>query len=172
MINEIKGDLLKEVTNGIIVHGCNAQGVMGSGFAKQLKETYPEAYNAYREHYKENYAGKNILRLGECIGALVTPDILVINAVTQQYYGRERKRYVDYDAVRKCFKQIAITACRETERRMNNSNEHIQTFAEFAPSINFPMIGAGLGGGDWDIISQIIDEEIPDDFQKNLWVLP
>lgn len=30
MIKEHKGDLLS-VTEGIIVHGCNAQGVMGSG---------------------------------------------------------------------------------------------------------------------------------------------
>lgn len=172
MINEIKGDLLKNVTNGIIVNGCNAQGVMGSGFAKQIREIYPEAYNAYMEHYKENYAGQNILRLGECISAEVLPDLLVINAITQKFYGRKPIRYVDYDAVRICFKDVANIACRMTEKRMDASKDHIQIIQNYMPSINFPMIGAGLGGGDWNVISKIIDEEIPDDFQKNLWVLP
>ena len=36
MIQYKKGDLLS-VTKGIIAHGCNAQGVMGSGVALQIK---------------------------------------------------------------------------------------------------------------------------------------
>jgi O-acetyl-ADP-ribose deacetylase (regulator of RNase III) len=39
-----------------------------------------------------------------------------------------------------------------------------------APNIIFPKIGAGLGGGDWEIISTIIDVTIPDEFQKTLYL--
>lgn len=148
MINKIKGDLIKEVKSGIIVHGCNIQGSFGAGFALQIKEIYPEAYKIYRQAYN-----KNKLSLGTCISINISSELIVVNAMTQEYYGRERKRYVDYNAVRSCFKQIV------DEQKGN------------IVSINFPLIGAGLGGGDWNIISKIIDEEVSDDFIKNLWVL-
>ena len=38
------GDILS-VANGIIVHQVNAQGVMGSGLAKQIREKYPMAFD-------------------------------------------------------------------------------------------------------------------------------
>lgn len=38
-IKYIKGSLL-DTDAKIIVHGCNCQGVMGSGVAKQLKKNY------------------------------------------------------------------------------------------------------------------------------------
>jgi len=47
---------------------------------------------------------------------------------------------VDYDAIRTVFKQIK---------------------AQFSGlRIGYPAIGAGLAGGDWVIISQIIEEEL------------
>jgi len=33
------------------------------------------------------------------------------------------------------------------------------------------MIGAGLGGGNWNIIKKIIDETVSDDFKKILYKL-
>ena len=46
--------------------------------------------------------------------------------------------------LRKCFQNIYIT--------YNNKNLRI----------GYPKIGAGLAGGDWTIISKIIDEELKD----------
>jgi len=37
-----------------IAHGCNAQGVMGSGVAKIVKEQYFDAYRFYAEQYDEH----------------------------------------------------------------------------------------------------------------------
>ena len=54
-----KGDLLTTDAD-IIVHGCNCQGVMGSGVAKQIKEKFPNAYTIYKQ--REEEIG---LRLGE-----------------------------------------------------------------------------------------------------------
>jgi len=31
-----------------------------------------------------------------------------------------------------------------------------------SPRIGYPKIGAGLAGGDWDVISRIIDDELMD----------
>lgn len=43
-------DLLRAIPDKdyLIAHGCNAKGIMGAGFARQLKERFPEAYQAYR----------------------------------------------------------------------------------------------------------------------------
>lgn len=43
MINTVKLNLL-DISHGIIAHGCNAQGVMGAGVAKQIKIKYPTAF--------------------------------------------------------------------------------------------------------------------------------
>lgn len=75
------------------------------------------------------------------------------NAVTQKYYGRTSgKVYVDYNAVRRCFKLV-------------NTCNLILMY----DTVNFPLIGAGLGG-DWEIISKIIDEELDDSLNKVLWL--
>ena len=128
-----QGNLL-ECTEDVIVHGCNAQGKMGSGVAKAIREKYPEAYNAYKAEYDNHW-----LLVGEVIGAY-SGDKLILNAITQTHYGRDKNRvYVDYDAVRTAFKFI---------------NEHCDY-----PSIAMPKIGAGLANGDWNIIEKIIEEE-------------
>lgn len=146
----IHGDLLS-VERGIIVHGCNARGVMGSGIARAIRQKWPRAYDAYmRTHQKHG------LELGTCIAVAVNDDksLYVINAITQKNYGHDRAvRYVDYTAVRQCFGKIH----------------------DFAKPLNlpiyYPLIGAGLANGSWDIISTIIADAL-DDLDHSLWVLP
>ena len=46
-----KGDLFQTEIK-TIVHGCNAQGVMGSGVAKIIRDKYPKAYDRYVAEYK------------------------------------------------------------------------------------------------------------------------
>lgn len=126
-----KGDLFStEIRH--ITHGCNAQGVMGSGVAKIIRDKYPEAYNAY--------AGKK-WRLGQ-IQLVQSNDKMIINAITQEFYGRDDKRYVNYDAVALAFEQINI-------------------YFDLIPNgiLAMPLIGAGLGGGDWKVIEAIIESE-------------
>jgi len=99
VIRTVKGDIT--TASGIIVHGCNAQGVMGSGVALAIRRKYPGAYEVYRNAYETHG-----LRLGTytfwCDG-----DVTVINAVTQEFYGKDGKQYVDYGAVEEAFKSVA-----------------------------------------------------------------
>lgn len=154
MIQTKYGNLLD--AKGVIVHGCNAQGVMGSGVAKQIKERWPGCYEAYREHLKR-YKQLGIPLLGKVVFQPVPygkADYFIANAITQEFYGREKgKVYVDYEAIRDAFEHINYVAPRLG-----------------ITTINFPKIGAGLGGGDWSIISQIIDEELDDELEKILWI--
>lgn len=133
---------LKYVTQTHIVHGTNCQGVMGSGVALMIRSEYPKAYEEYLAHSalfkdkKEELLGT--IQVVDCDGKVI------INAFTQLDYGVSRQQ-VDYDALRNCFKKL------NTYAKENGISE-----------IVMPKIGSGLGGGDWKIISAIIEEEAVD----------
>jgi O-acetyl-ADP-ribose deacetylase (regulator of RNase III) len=145
------GNLLKEVKTGIIIHGCNNHGVMGSGFAKELRALYPEAYNTYRRHYEEQG-----LKLGEVILHWLNPELAIANAITQDGFGRDGQRYVSYKAVHDCFENMSVLS--------------LHTGLD----LHYPLIGAGLGGGDWSIIQSVINSATKGihQFERcNLWIL-
>jgi O-acetyl-ADP-ribose deacetylase (regulator of RNase III) len=155
MITYNKGNLL-DTPDNFIAHGCNAQGVMGSGVAKAIKEKWPEAYNLYRR----NYLSKDGLIVGTVNRAYIKEDLkCIMNCITQEYYGRDGKQYVDYKAISDCFYFCCFVVSMETPEGKT-------------PSISIPKIGAGLGGGDWKIISNIINE-ISDKYRVtvNVWEL-
>lgn len=129
----------------ILVHGCNAKGVMGSGVAKIIRERYPLAYEGYRNKFLTSG-----LKLGDVI-SVNCGDRTIINAVTQDEYGRDKDRvYVDYDAIRLCMNKI------------NNIAKNAD--------VGMPLIGAGLANGNWGIISDIIQQE-SHGFQPVVWLL-
>ena len=138
-----KGDLLASSLR-FIVHGCNAQGVMGSGIALAIRQTYPKAFQDYRDVY--DLSG---LKAGQTIWSDVG-DRVVINAVTQEFYGRDPNVvYVSYDGIR-----AAIRAINESAIIRKNLLDGLEP-----QMVGFPQIGAGLGNGDWAIIEAIIEEE-------------
>ena len=140
-IRYVRGDAT-EASQVIILHGCNDAGRMGSGIAKTIKAKFPEAYETYRRVYEQN---ENSLELGKIVWAHISPTRIIGNAITQHGYGNDGGVYVDYDAIRKCI-QRANAKCLKRK------------FVEFA----LPRIGAGLGGGRWDLIEQIIRDETTD----------
>ena len=148
------GNLLN-VTTGHIVHGCNAQGVMGSGVALAIKRKYPTAYQAYRDEYELNG-----LVLGYAYDYSVTPYLKIWNAITQQGFGAPT-RNVSYDAIQTCFEQV--------NRYIADEGRHGADDRQ-AKEIHIPLIGAGLGGGNWNIIKTIIEETV--NYPTTLWVLP
>lgn len=49
MLKRVEGDLVKMANMGkfdLILHGCNCRNTMGSGIAKQIKDKFPDAYEA------------------------------------------------------------------------------------------------------------------------------
>ncbi|MEM8880271.1 MAG: macro domain-containing protein [Pseudomonadota bacterium] len=121
----------------MIVHGCNCMNTMGAGIAKSIAAAFPEAFSADKATLKGDVA-----KLGTISRATVIRDgvhITIVNAYTQfDYKGRGRK--VDYDALRSCFRAVG--------HEFPNAR------------IGYPMIGAGLAGGDWDKIAPIINQEL------------
>ena len=136
----IDGDLVALALAGdfdVIVHGCNCFTTMGSGIAKQIRAVFPTAYNADCETKTGDRD-----KLGSCSVAEINVNdraLIVVNAYTQFRYGAGQV-HADYDAIRSCFKWIRLQYA--------------------SKRIGFPRIGAGLAGGDWSVISEIIEQEL------------
>lgn len=135
----IHGDLLELARRGefdVIIHGCNCMCEMGKGIALAIKQQFPQAYIA------DVKTGKgNRLKLGSFSSATVDTgrgSLVIVNAYTQ-FDFKGKGIQADYTAIRRAM--LAIARDFATRR------------------IGYPKIGAGLAGGDWSIISAIIDEE-------------
>lgn len=136
-MKEVHGNLLDMMDAGdfqVMIHGCNCHHSFGAGIAKQIKNRYPAAYAADLKTIKGSRT-----KLGTYSTATINNKFIVVNAYTQFYYGGG-VRNADYDAIRKVFGGVKI--------------------AFSGSRIAYPKIGAGLAGGDWNIISAIIDEEL------------
>lgn len=129
-----------------ILHGCNAQGVINSGVAKAIRTKWPEAY----EEYRNTYINIGFLTLGKIIGVRCSDGKYVLNAITQKYYGKDRKQYASYDAIMEVIASLNFCC--------NNA------------SVAMPQIGCGLGGLEWELVEKII-EEGSTNFQPVVYIL-
>lgn len=143
----IKGNLIDLAEAGhfdVIVHGCNCFHTMGAGIAKEISTRYPTALAADREFTNKGDKTK----LGSYTYALATSPtghrFTIVNAYTQYYYGRPKKNagpLADYAAIDRVFRELA-RQCPQLLR------------------FGYPKIGAGLAGGDWNIIQNIINSAL------------
>lgn len=139
MIKYVDGDLLKLAEEGhfdVIAHGCNCFCTMGAGIAPQIKAKYPDAYTADCAT-----VSGDINKLGT-ISYAEMPNITVVNIYSQyDTKGRRQGKIdLDYNALRS---GIKLMKERYSGKRFG-----------------LPLIGAGLAGGDWNIIEKIIEEEM------------
>lgn len=141
----INGDLIRFARNGkfdVIVHGCNCFNTMGAGIAAQVRKECPEAYMVDQM----TQAGDRS-KLGTITYAVIEPkagrdvQFTCVNLYSQFDYSREHPA-VNYNAIRAGLKKVR------------------GLFSD--KSIGMPLLGAGLAGGDWSIIEQIIKEELED----------
>jgi O-acetyl-ADP-ribose deacetylase (regulator of RNase III) len=134
----IYGDIFDYIKNDyVLIHGCNCFCNMGAGIARTIKENYFEAYNTDCKTIKGDKS-----KLGTYSSVDIKHENInftIVNAYTQYHYGG-RVRNADYNAIKAVFNKISVDFKNKT--------------------IIYPMIGAGLAGGDWEIISKIIDEEL------------
>ena len=118
----------------MIAHGCNCKGVMGSGFALQIRRRFPRVYLEYFQLFKEHK-----LLLGEHL-AVYSKGYCIFNAFTQENYGRDPDSvYVDYDALEKTMIRATLMA-----KEMNRA-------------LYFPLVGAGRANGDPKLIYSILE---------------
>ena len=137
-IKIIKGSLLSAPLNRVLCHQVNCQGAMGSGVAKAIRQAYPEVYEFYLSVCNYDKV------LGRTFVYYQEGKHDVANLFAQNNFGRVGV-FTDYDAFQSC----------------------IDDLVRIAPNriLAFPYkIGCGLGGGDWDIIIDIL-ENIPNEVE-------
>ncbi|MEV0717022.1 macro domain-containing protein [Asanoa sp. NPDC050611] len=140
-IEYVTGDATQPQGAGpkIIVHVCNDVGGWGRGFVVALSRRWPEPERAYRAWHRD--------RTGFALGATqfveVEPDLWVANLIGQHGLRRSGGTPpIRYDAVRAGLAEVAAKA------------------ADLGASVHMPRIGAGLAGGRWPEIEQIITDEV------------
>jgi len=142
MIRYIDGDILKSKED-IIIHGVNCQRVMAAGVAARIAARWPVVR---KEYLSRDWA------LGDVQWVEVSTDEnprYVVNAATQQFYGRHGV-FVSYSALCTVFMKV-IAECRER-----------------GLTLSAPKVGAGLAGGDWITIEGIITS-VSTDFPVHIY---
>ena len=153
MVHYVKGNLLDSNCD-YICHQVNCRGRMASGIARQIRERFPEVYKKYRDRYED--ALRISLNPDKMLGSY--DDVLlrddsrhVINMYSQRSYGYNGKKYTSYKAFRfilECLKNDIPTEC----------------------TIGFPKnIGCGLGGGNWKVISGMIEGILGDSHEVYIY---
>lgn len=134
------------VTNGVVAHGCNAQGVMGSGVAKAIRAKWPKAYERYNsvcmkwKHPKSELLGLSVIvNVGESNFEELNT-LFVANMITQESYGKDGRVYASAPAIRKAV-ESTMSFCRGSNL-----------------DLYMPRVGCGLGGLKWDNIGPMIEQ--------------
>lgn len=143
----IEGNILN-ATEDIIGHQVNCSGVFGAGLAKQIRNKYPFAYEAYMYRYKEAVDKRELL--GTIKQADVGDGKTIAHIFSQYGYGRYGV-HTDYNSLERGLQLLEIKA------------------RNFGESVALPYgIGCGLAGGDWNIVYPII-ERVFEDYDVTLY---
>lgn len=135
MIEYRNGDLL-DADADIIVHQVNCLGAFNSGIAGQIRRKWPEVYEEYSKACDDKY--DNPIDLLGAVQFVMVDGKYVANCFGQLTYG-EAYRYTDYEALRSGLKIVR----------------------EFMPWAHIAIpykIGCVFGGGDWNVVSGIIED--------------
>ena len=113
-----------------------------------LHSKWPVVFKEYKEHIKYRWERFNQHPLGTINGTSVGKNLIVYNFYSQDNYGRNG-RQTNYEAFEKCL--IGLT------KRFENSKIPVGSIPVYFPY----GIGCGLAGGDWKIISELIEKYFP-----------
>lgn len=141
--------MIEYCTGSIFDSGCealvnpvNCVGVMGAGLAKQFKERFPFAYQAYKSLCEDGYL--------EPGGTMYCTDngVKIIALATKDHWKDNSEL------------EFISEGLYDLSRWLNSSEIH---------SIAIPALGCGLGGLDWNDVKPLIEEfaeNLPDVFVK------
>jgi len=133
------GDLIKLALKGefdIIMHGCNCFNVMRAGIALQIATEFPSVLKADNKTTKGDTT-----KLGGYTYTKVVRNgrkLIIVNLYTQYTPGP------DFRLITLGYALVGVKPKLKGLR------------------VGIPRIGAGIGGGDWKQIEQLLEETLPD----------
>jgi O-acetyl-ADP-ribose deacetylase (regulator of RNase III) len=113
----------------------------GGAFARALKKRFDKAQIDFEEWAAED---RRNLALGNIRLVETKDELAVATMVAQRGYGESEKPRIRYGALKTCLDKLA-----EFAKRHN-------------ASVHMPKIGSGQAGGNWDIISELIEDALCD----------
>lgn len=137
------GDVL-QAKEKYIAHQVNCLGVMGAGLARQVANRYPHVNEIYRQVCVDNTDKQSLLgkiQIAPCdVDDVSLEKQCIINVFGQLNTGVDQCQ-TDYDALKDAFTLVN----------------------ELKVDIAIPyLFGCGLAGGDWTIVTEIIESTCPD----------
>jgi O-acetyl-ADP-ribose deacetylase (regulator of RNase III) len=153
----------------VIAHSCNCQNVMGGGIAKQIKDRYPQAFEADTERWSNEYndGGNWRCQIGDYSKAEIKSNSVsggliflpnnkgtIYNLYTQSGYST-KSRQVNYEYFWQALKN------------MQEDLLFIQHETGEPQVLGLPYaISCGLAGGNWGIIKAMIEDIFLDSLIK------
>lgn len=151
-IKYIEGDLFADLKTDeslgpiVVPHCCNNRGGYGAGFVVPLSKNYPATREQYYEWFDKKEKTKwttGIFALGETQFVNIDDRIIVANMIAQTLAGN---RPLYYNHLSRCLDSVANHVVERTNSR------------EYPCKIMAPAFGSGLAGGEWNIISKLIED--------------
>lgn len=141
-IQNIKGDATAPVSGYdyvVIMHCCNDINRWGKGFVVPLGEKYPEA--------KKSFLLDRNPPLGK-VSFIRSDNVIIANIIGQHKIWKiDGVPPIRYEALEEGFKHV--------QRAVSKIQASGKTVA-----VQFPLIGCGLAGGTWDVVSNLIESNI------------
>jgi len=136
MIKYVKGDATQPIGEGgkLIIHCCNDEIKWGAGFVLALSKRWKQPEAMFR-------ALKNPV-LGDVQFVPVEPNIIVVNMIGQHGIKALPNDSPRYDAINTALKKVNAYAIK------------------YRYTVHCPRFGAGLAGGNWNVIEALINANI------------
>lgn len=110
----------------------------GAGFALAVRRKWPDVQDEF-----VRWAGRQgRLQLGTVHRSVLVDGLTFVEMICQHGYGPSRNPRIRYAALEDCLSAVAETAL------------------ETGSSVHMPMIGSGQAGGNWALISGLIEEKL------------
>ena len=140
-ITYLVGDATKPRGKGhkIIAHIANDTSKRwGKGFGKVISREWPKLQTSFVKWT----CNPDNLKLGKSHSFQISKDMSIFSMVAQHGFGKSAYPKIRYRHLAKCLESLAIEAKKKSA------------------SVHMPRIGTGFAGGDWKIISELIDEHL------------
>jgi O-acetyl-ADP-ribose deacetylase (regulator of RNase III) len=141
-IQYLKGDATRPrgTSARIIVQVVNDKAITwGKGFSVAVRKKWPEAHKDFTRWVFEH---RPEFKIGNVHVTKLEDSVELISLVAQHGYGPSLFPRIQYSALETCLSRVAAQA------------------QQTGASVHMPRIGCGEAGGDWNIVSELIDETL------------
>lgn len=111
----------------------------GRGFGRFVADKWPDVTEDFRKWAEKD---KKNLRLGNSHIYDISDDLHIFHMVAQRGYGPSETPRIKYGALARCLLSLS------------------QESSRLSATVHLPRIGTGYAGGNWSVVSELIDETL------------